>query len=440
LQRQFFVNALNNPDQLRQRVAFALSQILVTSGADSTLNLNYAMRYYQQMFLDKAFGNYEDILTSVTLSPVMGDYLNMANNDKGNPATGTLPNENYARELMQLFSIGLWELKPDGTYLTDAQGNPIPTYGQDEIRAFARVFTGWTFPTAPGQTQHNHNPGYYIGQMIGIAANHDGTDKILLNGTPDSGGKTMSDDLAFAIHNVFMHPNVGPFISKQLIQKLVTGNPTPQYVGRISAVFNDNGQGVRGDMRAVVNAILTDPEARGALKIDSGYGKLREPVLYVAALARATNTASDGDFFINQTRTQGQYLFYAPTVFNYYSPDYMIAGTSITAPEFQIQDATTSLARINYANSFFFNTIAPNQFLYGATGTQLNLATLQALAGNPGALVDELNQLMMNGTMSDSMRSTIITAINAVPGSDTLNRARTALYLVAGSPQFQVQR
>jgi uncharacterized protein (DUF1800 family) len=438
MQRQFFVNALNNADQLRQRMAFALSQIFVTSGVDN--RLNYAMRNFQQIFLDRAFGNFEDLMSAVTLSPQMGDYLNMVNNDKPDPIKGTLPNENYARELMQLFTIGLWQLNADGTQKTDAQGNPIPTYGQDEIKAFARVFTGWTYPTLPGQTPKSHNAAYYTGSLLGVAGNHDSADKTLLNGVVDAGGKTMDADLAFALHNVFMHANVAPFIARQLIQKLVTGNPTPQYVGRIAAIFSDNGQGVRGDLRAVLAAILLDPEARGARKIDPGYGKLREPALYITTLARATGTASDGDFFIGQSRTQGQDVFNSPTVFNYYAPDYVIPGTTVTGPEFQIQDTTTSLARINYANSFFLGTITANQFLYGATGTKPDYAPLQALAADPPALVDKLNWLLMNGAMSDAMKGSIVTAVGAVSASDTLTRAETALYLVASAPQFQVQR
>jgi uncharacterized protein (DUF1800 family) len=438
MQRQFFVNALKNPDQLRQRVAFALSQIFVTSGVDN--RINYAMRHYQQIFLDKAFGNFEDILATVTLSPQMGDYLNMANNDKGDPSKGTLPNENYAREVLQLFSIGLWKLNQDGTLKTDGQGNPIPTYGQDEIKAFARVFTGWTYPVTPGQAARSHNPPYYVGTMVGVAANHDSTQKTLLDGANDAAGSTMEADLAFALHDIFMHPNVGPFIGRQLIQKLVTGNPSPQYVSRIAAVFDDDGQGVRGDLRAVVRAILLDPEARGAAKIDPDYGKLREPALYITNLARATNTASDGDYFINQAATQGQNVFYPPTVFNYYAPAYTLPATNTVAPEFQILDSTTSLGRINYANSFFLGTINPNPFLYGATGTQPDLSALQPLAATIWPLIDKLNSLLMNGSMSDAMKASLFSALNAISASDTLARTKTALYLLAASPQFQVER
>ena len=239
LQNGFFQNALSANDKLRQRVAFALSQILVTSGTD--ISLAYGMAKYQQIFLDNAFGNYEDILTRVTMSSVMGDYLNMVNNDK--PANGVSPNENYAREIMQLFSIGVWELNQDGTLILDAGGAPIPTYDQgDTIEGFAHVFTGWTYPVLPGVPSRKHNPKNFLGDMVPVDSNHDKGAKTLLNGVTLPAGQSIQSDLTNAIHNIFTHPNVGPFIGKQLIQKLVTGDPTPQYVRRVAAVFDNNGQ------------------------------------------------------------------------------------------------------------------------------------------------------------------------------------------------------
>jgi uncharacterized protein (DUF1800 family) len=356
LQNGFFQNALFANDQLRQRVAFALSQILVTSGTD--INLAYGMAKYQQIFLDNAFGNYEAILTKVTLSSVMGDYLNMVNNDK--PADGVSPNENYAREVMQLFSIGVWELNQDGTLILDANGAPIPTYDQgDTVEGFAHVFTGWTYPVLPGVPSRKHNPKNFLGDMVPVDSNHDKGAKTLLNGVTLPAGQSIQSDLTNAIHNIFMHPNVGPFIGKQLIQKLVTGDPTPQYVSRVAAAFNNNGQGVRGDMKAVINAILTDPEARGAIKLDAGYGKLREPVLFMAAAARAVNTASDGVYFQQQSTQLGQRLFYPASVFNYYPPTYVLPETAVLAPEFAIQNSSTAINRYNFTNTLSFGTIAP---------------------------------------------------------------------------------
>jgi len=437
LQNGFFQNALSANDQLRQRVAFALSQILVTSGTD--INLAYGMAKYQQIFLDNAFGNYEDILTKVTLSSVMGDYLNMVNNDK--PANGISPNENYAREIMQLFSIGVSELNQDGTLILDAGGAPIPTYDQgDAIEGFAHVFTGWTYPVLPGVPARKHNPKNFLGDMVPVDSNHDKGAKTLLNGVTLPGGQSIQSDLTNAIHNIFMHPNVGPFIGKQLVQKLVTGDPTPQYVSRVAAVFNNNGQGVRGDMKAVINAILTDPEARGAIKLDPGYGKLREPVLFMAAAARALNTASDGVYFQQQSTQLGQRLFYPASVFNYYPPTYVLPGTVALAPEFAIQNSSTAINRYNFANTLSFGTIAPLATLPGAIGTRPDWTALSALAGNPNALLDKLNVLLLHGTMPAAMRASIVPAINAIAASDLLTRAKTAFYLVVTSPQYQVER
>jgi uncharacterized protein (DUF1800 family) len=436
LQNAFFVNALTKPDQLRQRVAFALSQIFVTSGID--IHVVYGMAAYEQLLLDNAFGNFEDLLTKVTLSPAMGDYLNMVNNDK---ATGSVqPNENYAREVMQLFTIGVWELNDDGSQLLDAQGAPIATYTQDTVAGFATLFTGWTYPLMAGATQGNHNPKYFLGSMVGVPANHDFGAKTLLEGTVDAAGKPMASDLAFAVQNLSSHPNVGPFIGKQLIQKLVTGNPSPQYVARVSAVFDNDGTGVRGNLKAVVTAILTDPEARGDAKTDPSYGKLREPVLFLTAAARALGTASDGVYFGQQARNLGQDVFNAPSVFNYYPPDYVVPGTSVLGPEFALQNASTAINRYNFANSFAFGTIPPLSTLPGATGTQPNWSALQGLAANPASLVAELNSLLMHGTMPATMQSTLSSAISQVPASDPLTRAKTAFYLAITSPQYQVER
>jgi hypothetical protein len=436
VQSAFFANALTANDQLRQRVAFALSQIVVTSGLD--VNMAYAMAMYQQILRDNAFGNYEDILTKVTLSSVMGQYLNMVNNDK--PANGINPNENYAREVLQLFSIGVWNLNQDGTQALDATGAPVPSYSQDIVESFAHVFTGWTYPVLAGTPARTHNPKNFLGNMVAVDSNHDNTARTLLNGAVATAGLSAQDELTFAIHNIFTHQNVGPFIGKQLIQKLVTGDPTTQYVSRVAAVFNNNGQGVRGDMKAVVNAVLTDPEARGAVKLDPGYGKLREPELFMSAAARFLNTQSDGVYLGQQSTSLGQSLFNASSVFNYYPPNYVLPDKTNIAPEFAIQNSSTSINRYNFANTLSFGTIAPLATLPGATGTTPNWTALSALAGDPNALLNELDALLMHGTTPAAMRTSIVSAINAIAASDPLTRAKTAFYLVTTSPQYQVER
>ena len=436
LQTDFFKNALAGSDQLRQRVAFALSQIFVTSGLD--IHEAYGMATYQQIFIDNAFGNFEDLLRKVTVSSAMGDYLNMVNNDK--PVVGVNPNENYARELLQLFSIGLWKLNVDGTQVLDAGAAPIPTYDQNTVEGFAHVFTGWTYPLLPGVPQRTHNPKNFLGDMTEVASNHDTGAKALLDGFIEPAALSMDADLASALHDVFTHPNVGPFISRQLIQKLVTGDPSPQYIGRVARVFNNNGLGVRGDMKAVVNAILMDPEARGDIKLDPGYGKLREPVLFMAAAARAVNAQSDGVYFGGASASLGQNLFNSPSVFNYYPPDYMIPGTQNVGPEFAIQNSSTFINRDNVASTLAFGTIAPLASYPAATGTQPNWSALESLASDPNALCDKLDALLLHGTMSAAMRSGLVSAISAVPSTDPQTRAKTGYYLVVTSSDYQVER
>lgn len=440
VQRMFFQNALSGPDQLRQRVAFALSQIFVVSGTE--IYEAYGMAGFQQMLADNAFGNFRDLLMNVTLSPVMGNYLDMVNNDKPNPTRGTEPNENYARELMQLFSIGLYALNPDGTQQTDAQGKPIPTYDQDVIEGYAHVFTGWTYAPRPGVASKWTNPINYEGPMVVVTAHHDTGTKELLGGRVLPANQTPEKDLSDAIDSIFNHTNVGPFIGKQLIQKLVTGNPSPAYVARVTAAFNNNGQGVRGDMKAVISAILLDPEARGDAKTAADYGHLREPALHIASLLRTLGGVSDGVYLRGQMSSQGQNLYTPASVFNYYPPDYLVPGTTTLGPEFGIQDTSTTLNRANLINQIVFGGGAnPDTTVTGAVGTKLDVTPLAALT-DPAQLVDRLNDQLLHNSLSGPARNAIIQAVTAVPASskDTTLRAKTAVYLIATSPQYQVER
>ncbi len=444
MQRWFYQDALYGQAQIRRRVSWALGQIFVVSGIDIPQPGQYLP--YVKVLDRHAFGNYRELLTEMTLNPGMGQYLDMAS------STRTNPNENYAREILQLFSVGLYKLNLDGTLMLDQNNNPIPTYDQNVVNGFTEVFTGWRLCVSGCP---NSVPGVpnFIDPMVLVAANHDTTSKLLMNGVTLPAGQTGDQDLQMALDNIFYHPNVGPFIGKQLIQHLVTSDPTPAYVARVAAVFNNNGTGLRGDLKAVVRAILLDPEARGDVKNDPNYGYLKEPVLHVTNILRQFNVrAANGaagsfsDGYINpQTQALSQDVFRAPSVFNYYPPDYIVPVSNIRGPEFYIMTTSTALRRANFVNTIVFNTIAattpPNTLI--PNGTSIDLSEMQALAtaDTTGAqLVEALNKKLMHGTMSTAARNIITNAVLAVPTTNPLLRARTAVYLVATSSQYQVQR
>jgi uncharacterized protein (DUF1800 family) len=473
LQKQFMVNALTGNDQLRQRVSLALHEMIVVSGRD--LNNNEASWYapYLQTIDRNAFGNFRTLLFEMTLNPGMGRYLDMAGNSR------VAPNENYARELMQLFSIGTDMLNPDGTPILDANGNRVPTYGQTEITNFARVFTGWIIPTktvtingVSGISVLDYITPMAFSNNTGANGPFDIGAKTLLNGqnlpacSNCTGNATnmaayKNAELNAAIDNIFNHQNTGPYLCGQLIHHLVTSNPSPAYVGRCAATFANNGSGVRGDMKVIITTILLDPEARGDAKTDSNYGKLREPVQLMTNLLRGFNATSDGVLVANSifltpnvgsfSTALGQDVFNPPTVFSYFPADYGLPGASLFAPEFGILDTSTSYQRANFVNTLFLansgNGIAassPNR----PTGTQTNYSAYQAMANGCTAgtcqLVDTLNTNLMHGTMSSSMRTGIVNAIVAITNADQTTQARqrtqTAIYLVSTSSQYQVQR
>jgi uncharacterized protein (DUF1800 family) len=438
VQRDFFVNAHNDPDQLRQRVAFALSEIFVVSGVD--IYEAYGMADYQNLLLRDAFVNYRQLLEDVTLSPVMGRYLSMVNNDKPNPALGTSPNENYAREVLQLFSIGVNELNPDGTLELDGGGAPVPAYTQDVIEGFSSIFTGWTYAPLAGAASKWTNPINYDGVMVSFPAHHDPGTKLLLGGMTVTANQTPEQDLKTALDVIFNHPNVGPFIGKQLIQHLVTGNPSPAYVARVAAVFANNGQGVRGDLGAVVTAVLTDAEARGDAPASSGFGHLREPALYIAAMLRSLGGQTDGVLPRSASASMGQNMFTPETVFNFYPPSYVIPGSTTVSPEFGIDNAATALARANFVNTLIMQGgAAPDTTVTGSTGTSVDLSSLAAIADS-SALLTQLNQILMHGSLSSQATTTLLTAVNAQASSDPASRAKAAAYLILSSAQYQVER
>ncbi|HEY6643144.1 DUF1800 domain-containing protein [Povalibacter sp.] len=436
VQRQFFANAMAGRDQLRQRVAFALSQIFVVSGTEVTHAAG--MAGYQNLLLDHAFGNYRELLEAVTLSPVMGAFLDMVNNPKS--SASRQPNENFARECLQLFSIGTQLLNPDGSVRIDASGTPLPAYDQDVVDAFARAFTGWTFAPTDGAMSRWTNPSNFIEPLVAIEAQHDLTGKTLLKGVTLPAGQSAQQDLRAALDVIFQHPNVAPFIGQRLIQHLVTSNPSPAYVGRVAAVFEDNGHGVRGDLRAVVRAILLDPEARGSREDDHDFGRLKEPAFFMTGLLRGLGGQSDGVYLRAQAVGMGQNIFTAPSVFNYYSPLNVVRGTDLLGPEFGIYDSNRALLRAEFVYQMFYAGGAkPQSTVVRSTGTSVDLTSLSAVATLP-QLLDELDVRLMAGRLSMPARQIVLRATEALDRNDAREHVRMAAYLLAVSPQYQVQR
>jgi len=444
LQVRFFQNALKEEDQLRQRVALALHEILVVSGVD--VRQPSAMGPYLNMLHRSALGNYRTLLADLTLSPAMGNYLDMVNNPAAVPPENIPPNENYARELLQLFSVGVDMLNEDGSPQLDVMGRPVPAYEQEAIEELARVFTGWTYATLAGAGSRKSNPPNYKASMWlyrdvqGRDTTHDKGSKTILQypGAPHSVLPANQDgavDLDQALDNVFFHPSVGPFVSKQLIQHLVTSNPSPGYVARVARVFADDGRGVRVNLAAVVRAILLDPEARGGEKADPAYGRLREPVLFVTNLCRALGATSDG-VLAAQATAMGQTLFNPPSVFSYFPPEYAIQD-GVLGPEFGIQSSTTTIARINFVSALVFNGIGRGT---PTGGTSLDLSKWSPLAADPAALVSTVDRLLLHGTMTGEAAREITAAVAAVPATNALGRVRTAFALVASSSAYQVAR
>lgn len=426
VRNQFFHNAFHGQDQLRQRMAFALGQIFVVSA--NTVGADYQMIPYLRLLQQGAFGNYEDVMRAVTLSPTMGVFLDMVNNDKTVPGSGLNPNENYPREFLQLFSVGTRLLNLDGTEQLDVGGNPIPPYDQDVILNLSRVMTGWTYPTQPGSTPRWRNPSYFGGPMEPIQSHHDVGAKELMNGFILPAGQTAQEDLNQAIQHVFQHPNVGPFVATRLIRHFVSSNPSPEYVARVASVFNANANGVRGDLPSVLKAVLLDPEAAA---VPSSGGHLREPILFEVALLRALGaTVNPDNPLYSRAREMGQDLFSPPSVFNYFSPLYNIPGTPLFGPEFQIHNFSSSIARGNFVYRVVTGGLG--------SGASVDLTPYEALAGNPAQLVTTIAQLLLHEPLSPLEQQIIVSAITHA-GSTNTTRVRNAVYLIAVSSRYQVQ-
>ncbi len=463
-EQPFWMTALTGKDELRKRVQFALSELFVISGQDAVLGqMPRGMASYYDTLGNDAFGNFRQLLEDVTLSPEMGIFLSTMANE-GNSSVE--PDENYAREVMQLFTIGLWQLNPDGTQQLDGSGNPIPTYSLNDVVGIAKVFTGFSWNMG-GNTSDQAWSGYgasYAGPgfgqdllpMTAYPTHHSSAEKDFLGVTIPAGSTDPAADLKIALDTLFNHPNTPPFICKQLIQRLVTSNPSPAYVQRAAAVFQDDGQGVRGDMQAVITAILMDDEARNTTSptfTSPNYGRVQEPMLRFTHMARAFVAESrSGAFDIGGTDDPAYGLAEmaqrSPTVFNWFAPGYVPVGTSIeqaglVAPEMEITDVTTVMGYLNTMQAAVSSGYGNNSDLY------MTLATETGLANNPQQLLDRVNMLLLGGQMSSTLSSEILGAINAIPvpaGGDPtdinnalLARAQTAVFLTVASPEYVAQ-
>ncbi|MES2890066.1 MAG: DUF1800 domain-containing protein [Pseudomonadota bacterium] len=439
----FYRNAMSQPDQLRQRVALALQQILVISGVEA--NGTYGHRAYQNMVLSESLGNYRVLLKKVALSPVMGDYLNNANNDK------SAPNENFARELLQLFTIGTCALQPDGTLTS---GTCIPTYTNDTVRDYAHALTGWTYPVGGGTPwgcwPAGANCTYHEGEMVPVERYHDNAARTLLSGVSLGAGHTAPVALERVLDSLMAHPNTGPFIGKQLIQHLVSSNPSPAYVARVAAAFNSGrsgvfGSGQRGDLAATVAAVLLDAEARGETVRTAG-GKLREPALMFTGVLRAMNGRTDGDALSWWWGEQlQQHMFRPPTVFNYYPADYPVPGTSLLGPTFGIHNGNTALQRLNYlAYMIDWGGSNPDPMTPEAVGTKVEFGAFLGDAPDAGKLVDRMSMLVLGHVLPPTARAEVVRAVSTRTASTErdwqIGRVKTAAYLLFASPSYQVQR
>jgi uncharacterized protein (DUF1800 family) len=440
----WFRNALHGGDQLRQRMAFALSEIMVVSQLGALEDQPFALASYYDVLAQNAFGNYRDLIEAITLHPAMGVYLSMLGNEKPDPANNIRPDENYARELMQLFSVGLVELNADGSARLDGQNQPIPTYDQAIIESFAHVYTGWTYAGAAQFQENFPTPTRQVLPMQLWPQFHDTGPKTLLNGATLPAGQSGEMDLAGALDNIFNHPNVGPFIAIRLIQRLVTSNPSPGYVSRVAAVFNDNGVGVRGDLGAVVKAILLDGEARPALRMELD-GKIKEPLLRLTQLWRVYDaTSQTGRYPYNFAYIIfGQGPLQATHVFNFFSPFFAPPGEirngGFVAPELEIATEYLNTYVTNYMffQMFALNSTNPN---LNPDDVYINFEAEMAIAADVGLLIDTVAEKLLAGQISDTLRNEIAGMLALIPATETALRAAETIYFIATSPEYAYQR
>jgi uncharacterized protein (DUF1800 family) len=453
---------MESPDILRAKVALALSEIIVVSAYPDLMSQPLGLSSFYDLLIRNSFGNYRDLLYEVTMHPIMGRYLTYLNNRKTNVGANRFPDENYAREIMQLFTIGLYELNQDGSQKLDNTGNPIPTYDIDDIREFAKIFTGLSYGDRPKFGESGSLVKYRSCTIPLKMFNneHEPGEKYLLNGfvVPARNPVDGMADIDDAIDNLFNHPNVGPFLSRRLIQRLVSSNPSPAYISRVAGVFNDNGFGERGDLKAVVKAILTDPEARSC-KSDAFSGKLKEPIHRQLQLFRGFNATTPAGVYRFSTSegyfdAAGQRALNSPTVFNFFLPDYApvgpVANAGIYAPEFQIINSATLVGYANYVHRWTFEgKLAGSTELYPEEDPteidaklKLSLADeLQLLSeGKTDELLERLNLILMQGQMSEVTREVILNAIDEVKGEGADFQLNMAIYLTMISPEYLVMQ
>jgi uncharacterized protein (DUF1800 family) len=445
-QAEWWQTAITAPDQLRQRVAFALSEMFVVS--TNSVNAR-SVTAYQNILAANAFANFYDIMKAVTLSPAMGAYLNMLNSAK---PTGTeIANENYSRENMQLFTIGLDLLNSDGTLQLDGSGNPIPAYTEAQVQAFARAYTGWTYATATGgsPTTFPNNTPNYDSPMAPVETQHDIKVKVLLDGTTLPAGQSAEQDLNLALTNLFNHPNVGPFVCRQLIQHLVASQPSPAYVSRVAAVFANDGTGVRGNMKAVVQAILMDEDARaGDTSTFFDGGHLREPMLYMTNALRGlgftfvgAGAGTGAEYYStlsNYTSALSEKPYTSGSVFNFFPPSYVIPGTTFNAPEFAQENTASAILRLTLADNLVNNKISSFKVDLSATSPLGIIASKTGVAKTDSTnLVTALGVLFMHGQMPSEMQTDIVNQVATL--TNIPERVRVATYLVITSSLYKIE-
>ena len=453
MQDSFWQQAIPAPDQLRQRVKFALSELVVVSGGDNTIAaFADGLANYADLLGQHAFGNYRQLIEAVATSPMMGIYLSHLGNKKADPVTGAVPDENFAREVTQLFTIGLYELNIDGTP-TLVNGAPVETYTNADVTGLARVFTGWGW-AATGTSNAEFrgsvitDPQRTVKPMKMYPNYHESGAKTFL-GTTIPAGTSGEQSLALALDRLFSHQNLCPFVGRQLIQRLVTSNPSAAYTGRVAAACVNNGQGVRGDMKAIIRAILLDAEARDTSKsTDPQFGKVREPVLRLANWARCFKaTSASGNWTIRNLDSAsfslGQQPWRSPSVFNFFRPGYVppntaIAAAGLVAPEFQLIGEGSVAGYTNTMQSVVQSGVG----IGTPRDVRADYTSDIALASNADTLLDRMNRCLMYGTMDTALRNDLRTAINAIAltGNGPTNRVYTAILLTMASPEYLVQK